>query len=179
MRGTCMQKSYATIGLAIFFAVGCTGEFEDVGPQTISNVDPLAVWSSCMNFDDWEESGMGSWATKPAFGGVVCASCHLYGQGGFRTDEESLHMFEFNRFSTMIGGFFVAMDGRVEGAVQQLQSVGMGAGLHPTYPTGGVNGVGDPHFDSLNEFVRLTQQRVDQGDCSGGGYPSELPVFEE
>jgi hypothetical protein len=136
------------------------------GPGGITDV--MAVWASCMTLENWDDSGMGSWADKQTDQGSTCGGCHADGEYGFHANPANDVMFAQQRTQVGITSFFqvsaASATPSVVPAFDKLRNKVAGGNLHPA------SAVDDQYVEYLDRFYKLTHATMQAGLCGEPGY---------
>jgi len=147
---------------------------QPAGPLTARQA--LAQWSACMQYADWTDSQVYTWANKGTNQGP-CRQCHTDGAGAFFANTDADMMFEMNKHEVFIKAMFTVAPKSLtdpslgyEVRVNDVKLCNKGAGdgqSHPNYNCAGTQ------MDRLVDFYTRTKTYIESGACTATpGFPA-------
>ena len=134
--------------------------------QPVDNApSPLAVWSGCMDLQDWQNTGVAdAWADKGS-GDGDCDACHNLGAENFIASNVDQRVFDAVTTDPgfMISYFATDANGQVIINRDRFVKVGTRQDPHQAHPNFNVDN-GDA-MQRLQNFYNLTLQRQAAGNC--------------
>jgi hypothetical protein len=127
---------------------------------------PLAIWSGCMNLDDWNEENVANeWSNKNANGQGRCEACHNLGADGFIASDQSERVFQvITTLPAFMPSYFTLDATGSKVVVNRARLEAVGNQLAPHQAHGSFNVDGDA-MDALNRFYDKTLARQAAGNC--------------
>lgn len=123
---------------------------------------PLAIWSGCMDLQQFQNSGMAdAWADKNAQGQGDCDACHNLGADGFIASNVDTRVFEALTTSPrLMISYFTLNEAGTEVIINDARLTKVGTQQDPHQLHGAFNLNGDA-YQRLQNFYNQTKARVD------------------
>lgn len=132
---------------------------------------PLAIWSGCMDLDEWNAEGVAAaWSNKGSQDGN-CETCHNLGAEGFMASDQSQRVFDsITQIPALMPSYFT-LDATGTNVIinrTRLENVALKVAPHEEHPGFQVDG---DAMDRLQRFYNLTLARYQAGDCGPPRFP--------
>ncbi len=126
---------------------------------------PLALWSGCMNLEDWQAAGVAdAWADKGT-GQGNCDACHNLGADGFMASNQDARVFNTITTSPAFMPSYFTLDAAGTGVMinrPRFEAVANGTPPHQAHPRFNVDG---DAMNRLQNFYNTTLQRQANDQC--------------
>lgn len=137
-----------------------------------NQASPLAIWSGCMDLNDWQQEEVSPlWANKNAQGQGNCEACHNLGADGFMASDQYQRVFDtITQSPSFMLSYFTLNDSGTQVIINRARLENVGNQL-PPHEAHGAFQVDGNAMDALIRFYDKTAARLAAGQCGPPRFP--------